>query len=139
MPMRSWARRWASARRRRAAGVKGEIGKRIGDALGMARMPDFAGGALHQVGVGGPGCILPSLNRAQRIEIVHRALFASGKNDAPAATFASIAAGNMHIDEGAQAGVLAIAAARLFTARGGITDAADGLQAYETGGASLAP
>jgi len=62
MPMRIWARRSQRARPSARGGKPGARGERIGDALRMARMPDFTSGALHQVGVSSPGCILPGLN-----------------------------------------------------------------------------
>ena len=92
--------------------------------------------------MGGPGSIQMGLNAAHGFEIVHRSLFAAGKNDAPAAVIACLTVIHvckLHIEEGSHTSVLAEAAAGLFIASGGVANASHGIHADKSSGASLTP
>ena len=111
----------------------------IGNALRIARAPHFAGRDVHKVRIGILQCVKAGLDAAHGVDILNLAFFAGGDNKPAFALLQRnlrledrqrrglVDLSHTHVDERAQAVVLAEIAAGVFVARGAIADVLDGL------------
>ena len=142
MPTRCVARAFISSMRWSTEDLKIDdfherVGNRIGNALRIARTPRLVGSDIDEVGILLLHRVESGLDAAHRADVFHLSLFAGRDDQAALAGLQRhlrledrqrrggielVVISGFHVDEGAQAVVLAEVAARLFTAGGAIAD-----------------